>query len=123
MVGAALAGFAWLFSLGSELRPLMHTPAIWALNLGIVFSAGALHFFFRKRFAHSAALLSTSLVLMVYTRHVVRLLRLDGAYDPASLPVAPQWSVLALFLACLAAAIAAIVLMLRIFFQREVDVC
>lgn len=121
MVGAALAGFAWLFSLGSELRPLMHTPAIWALNLGILLAAGALHFFFKKRFLPSAATLFTSLVLMVYTRHVVRLLRLGGAYDPASLPVAPQWSVFALFLACLAAAIAAIALMLRMFFRAPAD--
>lgn len=122
MVGAALAGFAWLFSLGSDLKPLMRTPAIWALNLGIVLAAGALHFFFRKRFLPSAAFLFPSLVLMVYTRHRVRLLRLDGVYNPASLPVTPQWSVFALFLVCLAAAIAAIALMLRMFFRAPAEV-
>jgi hypothetical protein len=121
MVGAALAGFAWLFSLGNDLNPLMRTPAIWALNLGIVLAAGALHFFFQKRFLPSGAALFVSLILMVYTRHQVRLLRLDGAYDPSSLPVTPQWSVFAVFLACLLAAIAAVALMLRMFFRASGD--
>jgi hypothetical protein len=118
MILAALAGFGWLFALGEHLKPLMRTPAIWALNAGIVLAAGSMHFFFKKRWIPAALMLFVSLFLMVYTRHCVRLLRLDGVYNPASMRVAPQWSPFVLFAACFVAALAAVAYMLRLFFRK-----
>jgi uncharacterized membrane protein len=117
MIFAALAGFAYLFSLGAFLRPLMRTPAIWALNTGIILSAASLHFFFKKRFIPSGLTLFLSLLLMVYTRHSVRLLRLEGIYDPALLRIAPQWWPFLLFLAFFLTGLAVVGYMLLLFFR------
>jgi len=117
MIAAALAGFGWLFSLGAQLRPLMHTPAIWALNAGIILSAAALHFYFKRSFLASGLALFVSLLLMVYTRHTIRLLRLEAFYDPASMRIAPQWSPFLLFAACFVIALALLAYMLRLFFR------
>lgn len=117
MVLAALAGFGYLFSLGPHLRSLMRSPAIWTLNISIVLAAGALHFFFRRRFVPAAALLFISLLLMVYTRHALRLLQLETAYNPASVRVAPQWSPFLLFLACFVLALGVVAWILRLFFR------
>ncbi|MBM3792426.1 MAG: hypothetical protein FJW35_19045 [Acidobacteria bacterium] len=119
MIAAAAAGFGWLFSLGEHLGPLMRTPGIWALNVGIVLSVVSLHFFFKKSFIASGAALFVSLVLMVYTRHTVRLLRLADVYDPASMPVTPQWSPFLLFAVCFVLALAVLFYMLRLFFRAS----
>lgn len=116
MVLASLAGVAYLISLDQHLRPFMRTPAIWALTVGVVLSLGALHFFFKKKFWPSGLMLFVSMLTMVYARHTVRLLKLQGAYDPASLPVVPQWSPFILFLVCFVVMLAMLVYMFRLFF-------
>ena len=103
MVLAALAGMAYLLSLLPYLAAFMHTPAIWALTVGVLLSLGSLHFFFKRNFCVSGTMLFVSMLTMVYARHVVRLLKLAGQFDPASWRVAPQWSVFALFLVCFVA--------------------
>jgi hypothetical protein len=100
MLASSAAGAAYLVALRPILRALMHTPAIWALTLGILLSAGALHFFFKKSFLLSGSMLFVSMFTMVYARHTVRLLKLAGQFDPASWRIAPQWSVFILFLVC-----------------------
>lgn len=117
MVLASLAGVAYLISLDQHLRPFMRTPAIWALTVGAVLSLGALHFFFKKKFWPSALMLFVSMLTMVYARHTVRLLKLQGAYDPASLPVVPQWSPFILFLVCFVVMLAMLLYMFRLFFR------
>ena len=117
MVLASLAGVAYLVLLDQYLRPFMRTPAIWALTVGVVLSLGALHFFFKKKFWPSGLMLFGSMLTMVYARHTVRLLKLEGAYDPASLPIVPQWSPFILFLVCFVVMLAMLVYMFRLFFR------
>jgi hypothetical protein len=114
MAAAALFGFIYLFTLGEYLVPFMRTPAIWALTVGIILSVGALHFYFKKRFVPAAIMVLVSMLMMVYTRHHVRLLHLAGSYDPASLPVQPQWAIFIVFLVFFLIAIGLAWYMLRL---------
>ncbi len=120
MIAGMATGLVYMFTLGDLLLPLMRSNGIWALTLGIFLSLGSLHFFFRKRFLPTGMLLFASVFGMVYTRHVLRLIRLDGHYDPSSIPVEPQWTVFAVFLVCFLLAAGLIVYMFRLFFARQV---
>ncbi len=117
MVLAMLAGIACLLSLLDYLKAFMRTPAIWALTVGVVLSLGALHFFFKKKFWPSGLMLFVSMLTMVYARRTVRLLKLEGACDPSSLPIVPQWSPFILFLICFVVMLAMLVYMFRLFFR------
>lgn len=119
MAAAALFGFVYLVALGDYLLPFMRTPGIWALTVGIVLSVGSLHFFFKKKFLPAAAMLLVSLLGMVITRHELRLVKLGEYFEPASLRVAPQWSVFVLFLICFLIAIGVVWYMLKLFFEPQ----
>ena len=116
---AAAAGLAYLSSLGEWLPGLMRGEAAWILAAGVLLSLGSLHFLFRRRFLFSSLALLASLVLMVITRHQLRLLKLQGQFDPASWRIAPQWPAVILFAALLAIAGVLVVYMLRLFFRRH----
>jgi len=118
MAMAAVAGLAYLFSLGDLLGPFMQTPAIWTVTAGIILSLGSLHFYFKRRFILAGTALFASLVLMVITRHELRLLRLRGSFDPLSWRVAPQWGAFLIFFVSFAVAIVLLVYMLRLFFAN-----
>jgi hypothetical protein len=115
MVLASVAGIAYLISLQAYLAAFMRTPAIWALTGAVLLSLGSLHFFFRKNFCASGTMLFLSMLGMVYARHTVRLVRLAGQFDPASLPVAPQWGPLLLFLVCFVIALGTVAYMVRLY--------
>jgi hypothetical protein len=115
MAVASLFGLVYLFTLGEALVPLMRTPGIWALTLGIVLSVGSLHFYFKKRFVPAAAMVFVSMLMMVYTRHHLRLVRLADHFDPTSVPVKMQWSFLLLFLVCFVIAVGVVWYMIRLF--------
>ncbi|MFH1027387.1 MAG: hypothetical protein V1791_05225, partial [Pseudomonadota bacterium] len=119
MAAAAVFGFVYLFTLDKYLLLFMRTPGIWAITVGIVLSAGALHFYFRKKFTPAAVMLPVSILMMVYSRHHVRLLHLADAYDPSSMPVQPQWSIFAVFLVCFLIAIGLVWYMLKLFFTGQ----
>jgi len=114
-----LVGFVYLIQLGDLLVPFMRTPAIWALTAGIVQSAVSLHFFFKKKFLSSGLMLFVSLLTMVFSRHYVRLIRLQESFDPSSLPVSPQWSVFVMFLVCFVIAIGIIFWMIKVYFRES----
>jgi len=117
MASAAAAGLAYTASLGEFLTDLARTPAMWALTAGILLSLGSLHFFFRRRFLLSGLSVFMSLLLMVITRHQLRLLKLRAHFDPASWKIEPQWMPFLLFLICLAVAAWIVVYMLRIYIR------
>ncbi len=117
-VVAGTFGTFYLISLGPLLKPFMRTPGIWALTLGIILSAGSLHFFFKKKFVGAAAMLFVSLFTMVVTRHYVRLLNLGDSFEPASLTVRPQWSIFVIFLIFFVIAIILLWYMVRMFFEK-----
>ncbi len=116
---AGTFGTFYLISLGSHLRPFMRTPGIWALTLGIILSAGSLHFFFKKKFIGAAAMLFTSLFAMVLTRHFVRLLHLGTSFEPSSIPVRPQWSIFIVFLLFFLIAVGVVWYMVRVFLRKS----
>lgn len=117
MILASVAGVAYLMTLRPILLNLMRHPAMGVLTVGILLAAGALHFFFTKKFAVSGSLLLVSMLTMVYARHTVRLLKLAGQFDPTVWRVAPQWSVFGLFLVCFVVMLGVVGYMLKLFFR------
>jgi hypothetical protein len=75
--------------------------------------------FFKKKFLATGLLLFLSLLAMVSTRHLLRLIVLEGEFDPSSIPVVPQWTLFAVFLVCFAAAIGAVAYMLKLYFSEH----
>jgi hypothetical protein len=116
MIGASLAGVAYLVTLGDFLIPFMRTPGIWAMTLGVLLSLGSVHFYFKRKFTPAAVMVVLSMILMVYTRHHVRLLHLASEYDPATMAIQPQWLIFVLFLIFFVIAIATVWYMLKLFF-------
>jgi hypothetical protein len=114
-VAAYIMGTAYLITLGDHLSPLMRSPAIWVLAVAVVLSAGALHFYFKRRFAVSAITVGLSVLGMVFVRHTLRLVVLKGHFEPSTIPVVPQWDVFVLFLVFFLAALALVAYMLRLF--------
>lgn len=119
MVLASAAGLGYMFSLSEFLVPFMRSPGIWMVTLGVVLSAGSLHFFFRKRFLMAGLMLFVSMLSMVTTRHFLRLVKLGGQFEPSSLPVKPQWSVFILFLVFFIIALLTVLYMLKLFFTSR----
>jgi hypothetical protein len=119
MVGAMVIGLVYLFTMGDYLLAIMRSIAIWLVTAGIVLSLGALHFFFQRKFVLSGLLLFLSLVGMVVTRHALRLIFLEGKFDPGTIPVAPQWSVFLMFLVCFVVALGLVAYMLRLFLTER----
>ena len=117
-LGNALVGFIYLFTLGDILVPFMRSPGIWFLTVGIVLAFGTLHFFFKRRFVIATSMLSVSMLTMVISRHFVRLIKLGAFFEPASLPVRPQWSIFFVFLIAFVAALATVWYMLKLFFDN-----
>lgn len=64
----------------------------------------------------SSALVFMGIVCMIIARHYLRLVYLEGQFDPAKLTVNPQWSPLAMFLITFVAGLAVLYWMLRKFF-------
>jgi hypothetical protein len=119
MAAASIAGLAYLLFPGDQLRAFMQTPGIWVLTAGIALSAGGLHFFYRHSFMLSGLTLFISIVTMVWSRHELRLLRLQGQFDPSSWRVSTQWSPLLLFVVCFVIALALVAYMLRLYVRSE----
>ncbi|MEW6411098.1 MAG: hypothetical protein AB1483_01345 [Candidatus Zixiibacteriota bacterium] len=115
MVAAMVIGLAYLFMFGEYILPFMRSTAAWALLIAIILSLGSLHFFFKKKFLAASLMLFLSMIAMVWIRHTVRLLFLDGKFDPASLPVSPQWSIFVIFLILFLVAVGLVWYMLKLF--------
>jgi len=118
MAAAALFGFVYLVTLGDDLLAFMRTPAIWILTLGIILSAGSLHFYFKKRFAPATVMVFVSMITMVISRHYVRLIRLQEHFELSTLPVRPQWGIFIIFLIFFVIAIALVWYMMKLFFAE-----
>jgi hypothetical protein len=114
MVGAMILGVVYMLTLGDYLRPFMRSPAIWLVLVSAILSLGSLHFFFKQRLVPAGIMLSVSLVSMVVIRHLLRLILLEGKFDPASIPVNPQWSVFVIFLVFFLIAIGLVWYMIRL---------
>jgi hypothetical protein len=120
MVLNAIAGLSYLLSLADYLPAFAHSAGLYSLTLGLALAALSAYLFLRDRFLPSGLALFVSLVTMVVNRHILRLVKLGGHYDPSSLRVAPQWSVFVLFVVCLVVALASIGYMLHLFAKDSV---
>jgi hypothetical protein len=116
MAASIVLGLAYMMTLGDLLLPLMRSIAIWLVLVSLVLSLGALHFYFKKKFTGAGAMLFVSLLSMVVIRHTLRLIVLKGEWEPASIPVSPQWSVFVIFLGCFVLAIGLLWYMLKLYF-------
>ncbi len=121
MVAASFAGFAYLSTMGSYMAPFMRSPGIWSLTIGIALAMGSLHFFFKRLLLPSGLMVFFSLLCMVVSRHYVRLVKLQGQFDPAMWKVAPQWSPFLLFLVCFVVALVLLGTMIQMFFRGTRD--
>ena len=118
MVAAMVLGLAYLFTMGDYILPFMRSVAIWLLLVSIVLSLGSLHFFFKKKFVPAALMMIVSLIGMVTIRHFVRLIHLDGLFDPSTIPFQPQWSIFVVFLLCFVIATGLVWYMFRLYFAK-----
>lgn len=116
MVVASVLGFAYMGTLGEMILPFMRSPAIWAVTIGALLSAGSLHMFFKKKFIPAGIMVLVSVLLMVFTRHTLRLLRLADHYDPSTVAIEPVWSMVIIFVICFVIAIGTVWYMLKLFF-------
>ncbi|NTW85597.1 MAG: hypothetical protein HGB30_05465 [Holophagaceae bacterium] len=122
MAAAAAVGFLYLISLDADLGAYMRTPAMPVLVVSLALSLAALHFHAKKHFGLSGLCLFLSVFGMVYMRHVLRLVRLQGSFDLAAWRVAPQWSPFLLFLVCFLLMLGVLVWMAKLFFRPDEDV-
>lgn len=111
----AIVGFVYLFQLMDLLAPFMRSPGIWALTIGVLASLALVHFYFKKKLMLASILMFISMISMVTTRHYVRMVRLAGEYDPTTIPIRPQWSIMIVFVICFLIAIATVWYMLKLF--------
>lgn len=116
VIAATVLGLVYLLTLGEYIGPFMRAPAIWLVTVAFVLTLLSLHFFVKKKFLPAALMLFVSMVGMVSARHNLRLIVLEGEFDPATIPVSPQWSVFVLFLVCFVIAIGAVWYMLKLYF-------
>jgi hypothetical protein len=121
MAVSVVLGIAYMMTLGEALVPFMHSIAIWLTLIALVLSLGALHFYFRRKFVPAGAMLFVSLLGMVVMRHVLRMIVLTGEWNPATIPVSPQWSVFGIFLACFVLAIGLVWYMVRAYLASRMS--
>jgi len=119
MVSAMAVGMIYMFTLGDMLLAFMRSPGIWTVTLGFLLSLGSLHFLFKKKFIPAGLMLFVSLVAMVISRHVLRLLHLEGYLNLENMRFEPQWSIFILFLICFVLAVVLVWYMLKLFFSKQ----
>jgi hypothetical protein len=84
------------------------------LTLGILAAVGAVVSALRGKPRPAVVQIIFTLVAMVFSRHQLRALYLEAHFKPESLTVAPQYSMLILFLVVLVAGLAAVAYMIRL---------
>jgi hypothetical protein len=118
MTTAAVAGLAYLGSLGELLPRFLQRGSLVWIGLALLLSLAALYLFFQRRLAAAGTLLFVSLLAMVGNRQLLRAVRLEGIVDPSAMVFRPQWSVLALFAVCFVLALVAVGYMLWLYFGQ-----
>ena len=119
MIIAMLLGLVYLFTLKAILVAFMHSAAIWFLFLAFILSLVSLYFYSKKKFCTTGILMVISLLSMVSIRHIVRLIHLEGIFNPATTPMKAQWSIFIVFLICFLFAVGIIWYMLTLFFTKQ----
>lgn len=125
VVKATVLGLIYLFTLDSGvLNGFLRSPGVHAILGAIVLNIIALAFTYTAvtsprphlKVWVSAVLVFGGVFCMVMARHLLRLVYLGDRFDPAAIPITPQWSVFAVFVVCLAAGLATLFWMIRRYF-------
>jgi hypothetical protein len=119
MIGSMIVGVVYILTLGDFLGPYMQSSGIWLVAIAFVLSLLSLHWFFKRRFVGSGLLLFLSMAAMVANRHTLRLVFLDGKFDPGTIRVASQWSVFLVFLVFFVIAIGLAAYMIKTYFGSQ----
>jgi hypothetical protein len=125
---ATLFGLIYLFTWDVEIiKAFLGSPGLHAVLGAIVLNIIALIMVFRLSKLgrlHFKLWLATILVFagvfcMVIARHTLRLIYLEGHFDPASLTINPQWSVFLMFLVTFVIGLLVLFWMIRKYFEKS----
>ena len=119
IVAAMITGTAYLFSLGSLLKPVMNSYAAPVLLAAIILSIAALFYFVRKDFIKAGVIFLVSFTGMIIIRFHARTVFLKDYFDPSTIPVKPQWTFFMIFIICFAIAAILVWYMLKLFFAKN----
>jgi len=129
IIKAAVFGVIYIFTLD---RPIfdafLRSPGLHAILGAIVMNMFAVYVLYRAlrenrphwKIWTSAALVFAGVFCMVIARHALRLIYLEGHFDPSALVISEQWSVFAMFLIVFLVGLAALYWMLRKFFTSRI---
>ncbi len=128
VINAALLGLIYIFTLDSPiLSKFAASPGIHAIIGAAVLNIIAVYVVYRAldqdrphwKIWTSAVLVFAGLFCMVIARHILRLVYLEGSFNPAALTVSPQWSPFAMFLITFVIGLAVLIWMLQKYFGSK----
>jgi len=126
VIVGVLLGLIYIFTLDSEIiGKLLRSPALHALIAALMLNIIALILVFKAVSSQrphikvwtSAVLVFFGIFCMVIARHILRLIYLQGDFNPGGLQVSPQWSVFVVFLVVFVAGLVTLYWMLRKYFK------
>ncbi len=128
VIKAAILGLIYFFTLdGPIFRAFAMSPGLHAIIGAAVLNIIAVYVVYRAlgqerphwKLWTSAILVFAGLFCMVIARHVLRLVYLEGYFDPAELTVAQQWSPFTMFLVTFVIGLLVLFWMLRKYFGSK----
>jgi hypothetical protein len=128
VIKAAVFGIIYLFTLDEPIfHKFMLSPGVHAIIGAAVLNIIAVYVVYRAlgqerphwKVWTSAVLVFAGLFCMVIARHILRLVYLEGQFDPAALTVIPQWSPFAMFFITFLIGLAVLFWMLRKYFGSK----
>jgi hypothetical protein len=124
VVVAAVLGLVYLLVIDRMvLNRFLLSPGLHAIVAAIIFNIAAIFLIHKgMKSEHpnlkiwtAAGLVLAGVFCMVIGRHVLRLVYLEGRFDPAALAVAPQWSAFVVFVIALIAGLVTLWWILRLY--------
>ncbi len=115
-IGQIVIGFWFLMSLKQEYmlqflgKNIAATIGLW---LGFLCGVGAVASSLARQFRPTVIMIAVTIVAMVFVRDQLRSMYLEGIFDPATLEVNPQYSVLFLFVVVLLGGVAVVAWLVR----------
>ena len=131
VLSAAIMGLVYLLVIErTVLNRFLLSPGLHAVGAAIVFNIAAIvliHKGMKSERPHlevwtAAGLVFAGLFCMIVGRHVLRLVYLQGRFDPAALEVSPQWSTFAVFVIVLIAGLVTLWWILRLYVKARTAV-
>lgn len=128
VIKAAILGLIYIFTLDVRIiEKFVTSPGLHAIIGAAVLNVIAIYVVYRAlgqerphwKIWTSAILVFAALFCMVIARHILRLVYLEGYFDPAQLAIRPQWSPFAMFLVTFVIGLVGLFWMLRKYFGNR----